>query len=202
MLSLTFNLFSISPVACQLVSANLDNSKIPVISAVGHETDFTIADFVSDLRAPTPSAAAELAVADISELLLGIDSLAERTTRALVLSVERARERLQRLSSTVSFDKMTASLELRGNSVELLFDRAKRGVSDTLVRAENSLALNLSKLETMNPLAVLQRGYSISEKDGVTVRSVGQLSSGDGLLLRFSDGSARVTVDGTQKEKI
>ena len=175
-------------------------TKIPVISAVGHQTDFTIADFVSDLRAPTPSAAAELAVPDTKELLLHIDNLTELLSRSLVRKLERASEHFQRLSGELSSDKMNLRIGLLSNTLGVLSERAVRSGNFALESAKNSLLISTGKLESLNPLKVLTRGYSITECRGVTVKSVSEIEKGDKLSVRLADGSAEVFVEEVFKE--
>ncbi len=138
----------------------------PVISAVGHETDFTICDFVADLRAPTPSAAAELAVPDINGLLQDLDLRYERLTEQIREIVEGERDRLQDYADVFS----KVGLE------QLRFQREKwKGL--------------VGKIESLNPLAVLARGYSVALKDGKSIKSVSEVESGDEITLRLADGN-------------
>ncbi|MBQ8372093.1 MAG: exodeoxyribonuclease VII large subunit [Clostridia bacterium] len=167
---------------------------IPVISAVGHETDFTICDFVADLRAPTPSAAAELAVADVRELRMRIDNSFDRLDRALVRRCERCRERLDSLYgrlSSVSPDVMIYDGRRTLGQMSSMLDNAifrilkdKRGAFSTL----------LGELNGLNPLATLARGYSIAEREGRTVVSVTSLGVDDEIRLRFSDGAVKARI--------
>lgn len=177
-------------------------AETPIISAVGHETDFTIADFVSDLRAPTPSAAAELAVPDSKELLMRIDNLLETGARALTRKIERWRETLERLSLAISADKMLSATGLRRERLSVLSDKAKKSVKSLLDDTKAKLALNLGKLEALSPLTVLKRGYSIAENDGKIIGSIGELAVGDRIGLRLSDGKAELTVDSVSKEAL
>ena len=172
------------------------SADVPIISAVGHETDFTICDFVSDLRAPTPSAAAELAVPDIRELMLLVDSLSERSANALVRVAERARDRLDRLSSGVSAEAFSRYLSELGTEVELLCDSAHNCVQKKLDDLSHALAINAEKLSVLNPLSVLTRGYAVASKDDVLVKSVAQVCEGDELSVKVSDGVITAAVTG------
>ena len=174
----------------------------PIISAVGHETDFTIADFVSDLRAPTPSAAAELAVPDSKELLMRIDGIGESGSRALERRLERARESVNRLSDAVFAGKLRLTLDSYKQRIEGLFDKARSRMLVNLENSEASLALKVGMLETLNPLRVLTRGYSIAEKGGVRISSTEQISVGDDLKILFTDGSAEASVSRVIKENL
>ena len=174
----------------------------PIISAVGHETDFTIADFVSDLRAPTPSAAAELAVPDSKELLMRIDGIGESGSRALERRLERARESVNRLSDAVFAGKLRLTLDSYKQRIEGLFDKARSRMLVNFENSEASLALKVGMLETLNPLRVLTRGYSIAEKGGVRISSTEQISVGDDLKILFTDGSAEASVSRVIKENL
>ncbi len=145
--------------------------KTPVVSAVGHETDFTICDFVADLRAPTPSAAAELTVPDINGLLQDLDLRYERLTQALQGIVEGEKERLQEYADVFS----------------------KVGPEQTRFRKEELKGV-VGKIESLNPLAVLSRGYSVALKNGKSLKSVKEVASGDILQVRLTDGNIQATV--------
>ncbi len=183
----------------ELLARRIFACSVPVISAVGHETDFTICDFVSDLRAPTPSAAAELAVPDIRELLMNIDMLSERAASALTYSAERARERLERLSDEIKEEKFLRLLSVRKDSVAELYDAAKTKMKAKLDESKSALSLNAEKLSALNPLAVVSRGYSVASKNGITVRSVSQVSVGEVISLRLSDGDIEASVIGVNE---
>ena len=143
----------------------------PVVSAVGHETDFTICDFVADLRAPTPSAAAELTVPDINGLLQDLDRRYDRLTECMQDILSDEKERL-----------------------EEYFDVFKKTGFEQLRFKEEQLKGLVGKIQTLNPLAVLTRGYSVATKEGKTVKSVGDVSVGEQLEIRFSDGKVKTTV--------
>lgn len=169
-------------------------AKTPIISAVGHETDFTIADFVSDLRAPTPSAAAELAVPDLRELLMRVDNLLERGTSALGRRSERAREKLDRLKGALTSEKMLSYLDLKREKADGLAENATAAMKKTLDGLRARLAVGAGKLESLSPLSVLKRGYSIIEKNGATVKTVDSLRVGEKIDLRLTDGVATAEV--------
>ena len=162
--------------------------KIPVISAVGHETDFTICDFVSDLRAPTPSAGAELAVPDKDELmsfynsqLQYISSMTDAKLKRHCNLVTDFRRRLSLVSPQSKIDKYEQQLSVLSNKAEAF-------IADTINKTDNSIRTSAAKLESLNPVAVLSRGYAIAEKDGQVVSSKNQLSVDDEFSIEFSDG--------------
>ncbi len=173
--------------------------EIPIISAVGHETDFTIADFVSDLRAPTPSAAAELAVPDIKELLLRIDSFLERGAGALMYKTERAREKLLRLEVALSEERFSTIVSRKKERVDNLSEALQRSISMIIKTLRTRLAVGSGKLESINPLSVLTRGYSIIEKNGSVVNHIEALSVDDIVELRLSNGKAQTKIIGVDK---
>ncbi len=146
--------------------------RTPVVSAVGHETDFTICDFVADLRAPTPSAAAELTVPDVRALAQELDMRSERLIEAL-------EELLAR--STENLNAMVESLKRSGPKLLALREERWRGLA--------------GKLESLNPLAVLSRGYSVAMKEGKTVKSTREVTKGDIVTLRFTDGRVDAIID-------
>ena len=163
-------------------------AEVPVISAVGHETDFTICDFVSDLRAPTPSAAAELAVPDSDELLMRLDDMLRRAGTSLINRIERLRERLLRYSEKTSANSITAELTAKREELSQVFDGIKRALDSLINMKKNSFALTVGRLEAMNPLNVLSRGYSVVESDRGVLKSVLDIEVGDTVNIRLSDG--------------
>ncbi len=183
----------------ETLARKIYDSAIPVISAVGHETDFTIADFVSDLRAPTPSAAAELAVPDIRELFVRIDNLYERGAGALLYKSERAREKLLRLSDSLSAERFSEFFGKKRDGVKYLRDNSERALLRILEDMRGRLAVDSGKLESMSPLSVLTRGYSIIEKNGDIVNRAERVKCGDTLHLRLSNGEASAVVTEVNK---
>ena len=171
------------------------SATVPIISAVGHETDFTIADFVADLRAPTPSAAAELAVPDSREVGMRLLTAARRCDSVLSSVVTRAAERLNALkASEVYTDPMMIlspySAELSDRLIEL-----SRSYSLCLSAGRASFAALVGKLEALSPLSVLTRGYAIAEKNGRAITDVKDVLPGDGITVRLRHGEidAKVT---------
>ena len=160
----------------------------PIISAVGHETDFTICDFVADMRAPTPSAAAEIAVPDKRELLLRIDGYNERIFSALNRRVERAKEKLLIYSDKVSEKALLNILSAKADAVAKLEKDANIFISIYLERQKESLAQNAAKADALSPLSTLFRGYSIAETKNGIIKSISDVKDGDDFTLIVSDG--------------
>ncbi len=168
--------------------------KTPVISAVGHETDFTICDFVSDLRAPTPSAAAELAVPDTREILSYLADVSYTLESALIHSAERKREKLETLREKIISLSSSPYSEERRN-LALLYDRAEFNIGLILKEKLSVMKLVAEKLQALSPVAVLSRGYALAEKDGAVVRSVKYLNNGDMINVLFPDGELTAEIN-------
>ncbi len=170
------------------------NSRIPIISAVGHETDFTIADFVADLRAPTPSAAAELAVPDIGEVNTKIETYRNRYKNALKKKIEYMKLRYEKCMASKVFTDSTAKIkelyiEL-DNQIKKLENLATNKVKDLKA---NSIEI-ISKLDTLSPLKTLTRGYAIAEKDKKNIKSIKDVEKNDIINLKFIDGEINTKV--------
>ena len=164
-------------------------SEIPVISAVGHETDFTICDFVADLRAPTPSAAAELAVPDINETLYYINTLSHTLKFNIDNLVERLEKRLSSIETNPVFLDRFNILNTNEQMLDTLTTRLEISIAKQIDTQEFALANALTKLDALNPAKTLLRGFSITEKDGKTINSIDLLSVGDNVKVRLSDGN-------------
>jgi exodeoxyribonuclease VII large subunit len=179
------------------VARAVASSRIPVISAVGHETDFTICDFVADLRAPTPSAAAELAVPDQQQLLLRIGQLYANSRRAAETIVKNETKALDAIRSKRCLASPLFYVEEHAMRLDYI-TRAFAGAAQvTLSRAERRLATVSGKLDAMSPLKVLSRGYSIAYKGESVIKSTADVTLGDKLSVRLSDGSVTCTVEDT-----
>ncbi len=169
-------------------------SDIPVISAVGHETDFTICDFVADLRAPTPSAAAELAVPDEDEQRVYVNSLFTKLYTLVSSEIDRSRDKLNFLCSKECFRDPLRSLDVK----RMYLDKLSNDLTSLEGRNIETNKLKLlsltEKLSAVNPVNVLLRGYSAVYKDGKIINSKNKIKSGDDIKVTFSDGSAVCTV--------
>ncbi len=170
-------------------------SPIPVISAVGHETDFTICDFVADLRAPTPSAAAELAVPDINDFLIKINNCKRVLKTTLIKKLNFEKTRFASLENSVYLKKPLQSIiEKRMQNCDLLADRLLNSYKNRISIQNNKLATLIASLDAMSPLKVLSRGFSVATLNGKTVSSVNSINIGDNLTLKMSDGSLECNV--------
>lgn len=170
-------------------------SLIPVISAVGHEPDVTISDFVADLRAATPSNAAELAVPDQDALRQNLDAMSVAMAAALNRQLKSARQHLDVLSQSPALRTPTGYIEQREKSLELLKNRMVSAQNSSITRKNQRYIAAVSKLDAMSPLKVLTRGYSMAQTEkGEILRSVQQIELGERIHISLSDGSVSATV--------
>ena len=171
---------------------------IPVISAVGHEVDFTICDFVADLRAPTPSAAAELAVPDRAELIAAFLSAGARMERRMEQKIEGERRWLAQLASSRALSRPELLLDPIRMRLSDLENDLSRAADLRVERTKEKIARAAAALEALSPLRVLTRGYAAVEKDGEVVASAGDLHPDDRLRIRFADGTVPAVVTGRE----
>ncbi len=178
----------------EITARAIYNSKIPIISAVGHETDFTIADFVADLRAPTPSAAAELAVPDIEEIKRKLEIYNQRYKISLKKKIEFMKLRYQKCMSSKVFTEPTAKIKEQYINLDIIIKNLENLITNKVKDAKTKSIELISKLDTLSPLKTLTRGYSIAQKDGKTIKSVKELKTNDELDIRFTDGKIKTKV--------
>ncbi len=179
----------------EIVARAIYDSKIPIISAVGHETDFSISDFVADLRAPTPSAAAELAVPDVYEVKKKIESYKDRLRMALLKKVEVMKLRYDKCMASSVFKEPLRKINENYLIVDNLLKRIEATIKIKQEKEKNRYIELVSKLDTLSPLKTLSRGYSITEKEGIIIKSKNDLNSGDRIELRFKDGKKKAVID-------
>ena len=176
-------------------------SRLPVISAVGHESDFTVCDFVADRRAPTPSAAAELAVPDAAELVQTLRSTEDRMRAALSLRVAQKRERVAQLAKSrvlTSPDRFLDDCRQRVGDLALRLDRA---AEHRLTCAKGDFARTAARLDALNPLAILTRGYAVVRAGETPVRSIEELRVGIPVRLTLADGEATAEITEIHQRK-
>lgn len=177
-------------------------SRIPVVSAVGHETDFTICDFVADLRAPTPSAAAELATPDLLEEKMRLSVALGHLKRLLETKMLEQRQLLDRLAQDSPLGEPSRILDPWRQRFAALFGRLVAGTAEQVEERKHSLQLLAGRLDALSPLKVLGRGYSVAtDASGRVIKSGGALQAGDKLSLRFAVGGALVRVEERFGEK-
>ena len=202
----------------EIVAYAIFNSQIPVISAVGHETDFTIADFVADLRAPTPSAAAELAVPSVLELKGSISTYLSRmltitkqtidlkrsivagfTLKSPIDYINQNRLRTDNAMQKIS-NIVTESVIKSRNKTDIYSQKINNTVENIFSEKAKQLTVSVAKLDTLSPLKVMTRGYSVAlSKDGI-IRSVDNTSKGDAITVKVADGSLDCVVENINKE--
>ena len=164
--------------------------KTPVVSAVGHETDYTICDFVADLRAPTPSAAAELVCPDILSLINYIDGLKKQLDYLVNSKINDESILLDELSSSYVMTDYSEVVKVFEDNVSVLLDRMNDEYKYVLETKGNAFGVLAEKLNVLSPLAVLARGYSICEKNGKTVKNINEVKADDCLDIKINGGSA------------
>ncbi|MFY9800915.1 MAG: exodeoxyribonuclease VII large subunit [Methanoregula sp.] len=174
---------------------------VPVVSAIGHEVDITLSDLAADLRAPTPSAAAELVVPDRMVLTARLQELKSRLNASLLDRVARARDEISDLRDRLRPQRFCRRIEERKQNTADLSDRLERAFSNRLERERLLLAGMKTALDSRNPLGVLARGYCVAEKQGGVVRSAGNITKGDRMKIRFYDGSSQVIVEQVDHER-
>lgn len=178
------------------LARKLYESPFPVISAVGHETDFSISDFVADCRAPTPSAAAELAVPDMAELAGQISYLKRAAAKALDSCYSKNLLRYERaIQSAVLNKPISAICDARAERLDRIFDRLQGLCQKCYEGNAARLSREAARLEALSPLKVMLRGFAAVKNINGTVRSAGELTAGERISLRFSDGIANCTVE-------
>lgn len=182
----------------EVVARAIYDSEIPVISAVGHEPDVTIADFVADLRAATPSNAAELAVPDQNELYAGLESQKIRLEQTMVWRLNQQRRRLEQLANRRPMTDPTYYFQTKRQHLDHQSDRLIHGMERTIATQRQRTARLAAALDAMSPLKVLGRGYAIAQrKDGTLLTRVEEAKPGDKFDLRLSNGSLPCRVDET-----
>lgn len=178
----------------EITARAIYDSKIPIISAVGHETDFTIADFVADLRAPTPSAAAELAQVDVREVKYKIDAYQKRMKNSLIKNLDLMKMRYKKAITSRVFTKPLQRVQEEYLKIDISVKALQNAIGLKLKDTKSNLAKNISKLDALSPLKTLSRGYCISEKEGNVIRSVKDLNKGDNIDLKFMDGVKKAII--------
>lgn len=178
----------------EIVAQSIYHSEIPIISAVGHETDFTIADFVADLRAPTPSAAAELAVPDIQEVKQKISTAQNRLKMALMKKLEVMRLRYEKSMSSFVFKEPTRRIQENYIRIDNQVKQLEAIIQTKQEKEKARYSELVAKLDAYSPLKTLARGYSITQKEGKIIQSQQELKTGDIVELKFMDGQKEAKI--------
>lgn len=174
----------------ELLARAIYDCEIPVISAVGHETDFTICDFVSDKRAPTPSAAAELAVPDFHSLLMNQVSFSDRLYNAINSIINTEKRRLETILAKRSFSEPGKFFSAEHEEIKNLSLKLNMLMNRTVLQNKNTLTGLAASLEKLNPLSVLLRGFSLVSYEGSVIESVDKIKENDEITVSMSDGNA------------
>lgn len=178
----------------EIVARAIYDSNLPIISAVGHETDFTIADFVSDLRAPTPSAAAELAVPNISDVIYTISTYQNRYRVALKRKLELMKLRYEKCMTLRVFKEPLQKINEKSISLDMLVKSIGNSINQKVTKARAESIKLIAKLDALSPLKTLSRGYIIAEKDGKIISNVDETNVDDILELRLKNGKLKTKV--------
>lgn len=186
----------------EIVAREVFKSKIPIISAVGHETDFTICDFVSDMRAPTPSAAAEIATPDLSEIYYKLDNIRNRMNRSLNNQVILDNEKLLN-----TFDKINNYMKnyvIRDKVIQLdqIYDKINSKVEQNLETSKEKLSKKAALLHNLSPLATISRGYSIVEKNNKVINSIEEVDVDDNISVTLKDGSLECSINKINSKEV
>lgn len=178
------------------VAEAIFHSAIPIISAVGHETDITIADFVADLRAPTPSAAAELSVPEYDGLAQWLDTLKNRLEHARAQGVQRKRECLQALLRAAGVTAVRHELQARRQWLNTQLQQAHQAAAGMLLQARQQTAMCVGKLDVLGPNAVIGRGFAvIKAQNGALLTSAASMHAGDSVTIAMRDGQAGAVIE-------
>ena len=170
------------------------NCKVPVISAVGHETDFTIADLAADMRAPTPSAAAELAAPSVQNLYDRIDMLERRCEKSIMSQLDKAADRFAALNARLAAQSPENRLKLGENKLNELTGRTQQAFARYLERQYARLGESAARLDSLSPLKVLSRGYSLVYSGERLLSGTEKLNVGDEVEIRFGNGGAKAEI--------
>ncbi len=185
----------------EIVAEAIYNSNIPIISAVGHETDFTIADFVADLRAPTPSAAAELAVKDMRDINEKLMNYNKRYKLALNKKVEFMKLRFEKVMNRRAYTNPLQRIQ----DEYVRLDKVMKNIEISIIKQEKELRVKtielITKIDSLSPLKILTRGYVVAEKEGNIVKSVDDIKLNDDINVTFSDGKVKANVKEILKNK-
>lgn len=178
----------------EIVARAIYDSELPIISAVGHETDFTIADFVADLRAPTPSAAAELAVPNIAELSLKLQTYNNRYKQSLKKKVEFMRLRYEKCMNSRVFKEPTQKINEKYMLIDMKIKSMENSILNIYNKNKTNMVKQISKLDALSPLKTLTRGYSIVEENGRAIRTIKDLKKDAEIDIRLIDGRAKAKI--------
>lgn len=177
------------------VAREIFSSHIPIISAVGHETDFTIADFVADMRAPTPSAAAEIATPKLDDLLYKLKNSKDRLDKALINQSKLDKNKLNNVYDRLNTIVKSYIIRDKIIQIDIIYDKITNEINDVVKLKKGSLDSSGSLLHSLSPLATLDRGYSIVQKDKTTINTINSLKEKDSIAIKFKYGTADCIIE-------
>ena len=178
----------------EITARAIYESEIPIISAVGHETDFTIADFVADLRAPTPSAAAELAQADVREIKIKLETYQNRYKNALKKKIEYMKLRYNKAMASRVFTQPLQNINEQYLNIDIKIKKLENIMKMKLKESQKRQIELISKLDALSPLKTLTRGYCLAEENGKIIKSAKSLKTNDIVNLKFYDGERQTKI--------
>ena len=185
----------------EIVARAIFECSIPVISAVGHEVDFTIADFVADLRAPTPTGAAEMAVPNIADIIKHIDQYRIRINNSIIEKVNYRKFYLEKIKNSFVIKNPMIMYDNKKQKLDIINERINNNVLSRIEKTNFYFKTLIEKLEIVNPLNVLKRGFSITYKDDVALNSIKNVKNGDNISITLTDGKINATVNDIMEVK-
>ena len=186
----------------EIVAREVFKSKIPIISAVGHETDFTICDFVSDMRAPTPSAAAEIATPDLSQIYYKLDNIRNRMSKSLNNQVIIDNEKLINIFDKINNYMKNYVVRDKVIQIDQIYDKINLRLEQNLETSKEKLSKKAALLHNLSPLATISRGYSIVEKDGQVINSIEDVYINEDINITLKDGSLECNVNKINSKEV
>lgn len=173
----------------EIVAREIFNTTKPVISAVGHEIDFTIADFVADLRAPTPTAAAELAVPNKPDVIKGLNNLKVRINESLKNNLKNKKERLNSCTKNYILNNPFSMYEVQIQKLDILSDKLDFTIKNRVKELNKEFKFNTAKLELLNPISLLNKGYSLTMIDELVIKDIKNVKIGDTINTKLKNGN-------------
>ena len=186
----------------EIVAREIFKSEIPIISAVGHETDFTICDFVSDMRAPTPSAAAEIATPDLSDIYFKLSNIKHRMDRSLNNQIILDNEKLYNTLDKINNYMKSYIIKDKNIQLDQIYDKINFRLEQNLQSTKEQLSKKGAILHNLSPLATLSRGYSIVEKDGEVINSIEGISINEEIKVTLEDGSLNCNINKINNKEV
>lgn len=186
----------------EVVARAIYNSKIPIISGVGHEIDFTISDFVADKRAPTPTGAAMLAVPDKEEILRYLSNARNRVKKSLYNKLDSYKEVLSKYKTNYLLNNPIRLYEMKEQKLDILYDKLNESMNRIIDRNNNYIDTLRIKLDLLNPIGILDKGYSIMYKDNKIIKDINDVSVSDNISIMIKNGSVIANVKDIRKKDV